>query len=128
MGTRFAASREAHVHENYKQRIVEIDDEGTIRTRCFSGKPARMIRNQTTEAWESPELQAQIERFPHQFGVMAKWLGEDAYTTGRLEGKVETGALAAGQSAASIRDIPAAAEILASLVDEAERALDRLTG
>ena len=57
MGTRFVASHEAHGHEKYKGRIAEIDDEGTIRTRCFSGKPARMIRNPVTEAWEAPELQ-----------------------------------------------------------------------
>ena len=86
MGTRFVASEEAHGHEKYKQRITEIDDEGTIRTRCFSGKPCRMIQNQTTQAWEDPDLQARIQPFPKQFGVIAEWLGEDPYTTGRFEG------------------------------------------
>jgi enoyl-[acyl-carrier protein] reductase II len=128
MGTRFVASLEAHGHEKYKQRIVDIDDEGTVRTRCFSGKPARMIRNRTTEAWEAPELQARIERFPRQFGVMQRWLGEDPYVTGRFEGKVETGALAAGQSSAVIREVLPAAEIVRRIVAEAEEALARLTG
>lgn len=127
MGTRFVASEEAHGHEKYKQRITEIDDEGTIRTRCFSGKPCRMIQNQTTQAWEDPDLQARIQPFPKQFGVIAEWLGEDPYTTGRFEGKVETGALAAGQSAGIIREVLPSREIVQALISETNAALERLT-
>ena len=126
MGTRFVASDEAKGHEKYKGRIVEIDDEGTTVTRCFSGKPARMIRNQTTEAWESPELQQRIRPFPRQFGVMNEWLGEDPYTTGRFDGKTETGALAAGQSSSVIRSVLPVREIMRSLVEETNAALERL--
>ncbi len=127
MGTRFVASVEAHGHDNYKQRIVEIDDEGTIRTRCFSGKPCRMIRNRITEAWESPELQRKIQPFPRQWGVMNEWLGHDPYTAGRYEGRIEDGALAAGQSAALIDEVLPVAEIVRQVMDEADSALSRLT-
>jgi enoyl-[acyl-carrier protein] reductase II len=126
MGTRFVASDEATGHEKYKRRIVEIDDEGTTRTRCFSGKPARMIRNQTTEAWEVPELQQRIRAFPKQFGVMNEWLGEDPYTTGRFDGKTETGALAAGQSSGVINEVRPVREIMRALVEETNTALERL--
>jgi len=126
MGTRFVASHEAFGHEKYKRRITEIDDEGTTRTRCFSGKPCRMIRNRTTEAWEDPGLMARIEPFPRQFGVMREWLGEDPYTTGRFEGHTDTGALAAGQSSAVIRDVRPAGEILRALVAETGAALEAL--
>ena len=126
MGTRFVASVEAHGHTNYKQRIVEIDDEGTIRTRCFSGKPCRMIQNATTAAWEAPELQTQIQRFPKQFRVISDWLGEDPYVTGRFDGKVETGALAAGQSAAVIDEVLPVSAIMQAIVSEADSALARL--
>jgi enoyl-[acyl-carrier protein] reductase II len=128
MGTRFVASVEAHGHDNYKQRIVEIDEEGTTRTRCFSGKPCRMIRNRITEAWESPELVQKIERFPRQWGVMAEWLGHDPYTAGRYEGRIEDGALAAGQSSALIHEVLPVAEIMQQVMAEAEAALSRLTG
>jgi enoyl-[acyl-carrier protein] reductase II len=127
LGTRFVASREAFAHDAYKQRIVEIDDEGTTVTRCFSGKPCRVVRNQTTEAWEDPELQKQIRPFPQQFRVVADWLGDDPYTAGRYEGKVDVGALAAGQSAAVIDAILPAGEIVRRIADEASAALDRLT-
>jgi enoyl-[acyl-carrier protein] reductase II len=126
MGTRFVASRESFSHDDYKRRIVEIDDEGTTRTRCFSGKPCRVIKNRTTEAWENPDLAARIERFPLQFVVMRDWLGEDPYLAGRREGKVDVGALAAGQSAAVIGDVLPAGEIVRRIVSEAEEALERL--
>ncbi len=126
LGTRFVASREAFGHDAYKQRFVEIDDEGTTITRCFSGKPCRVVRNQTTEAWENPELVAKIRPFPQQFRVVADWLGADPYTAGRYEGKTDVGALAAGQSAAVIDAVLPAAEIVRALEAEASRALERI--
>jgi enoyl-[acyl-carrier protein] reductase II len=126
LGTRFVASREAFGHDAYKQRIVEIDDEGTTITRCFSGKPCRVVRNQTTEAWESPELMARIRPFPQQFRVVADWLGDDPYTAGRYEGKTDIGALAAGQSAAVIDQVLPAGEIVRRIAAEASAALECL--
>ena len=84
-----------------------------------AGKPCRMIRNETTAAWEDPGLQAQIQPFPRQFGVISEWLGEDPYTTGRFEGKIATGALAAGQSSAVIREVEPVSRIMDALVAEA---------
>ena len=123
MGTRFVASSESYGHENYKQRIAEIDDEGTTRSRCFTGKPCRVIRNNTTDAWEDRELEDTIERFPRQFGVMTEWLGEDPYIAGRRQGKTEIGALAAGQSAAVIDKVLPVSEIVEALTRETVAAL-----
>ena len=50
MGTRFVASEEALAHDNYKSKIVEINEEGTVVTRCHSGKPCRLIRNRFTDS------------------------------------------------------------------------------
>lgn len=126
LGTRFVASREAFGHDDYKQRIVEIDEEGTTRTRCFSGKPCRVIKNSVTEAWEAADLAERIKPFPLQFGVMQEWLGEDPYIAGRRQGKVEVGALAAGQSSVLVRDVPPAGEIVERIIEEASRALETL--
>lgn len=126
LGTRFIACSEAWGHDNYKRRIVEIDDEGTTRTRCFSGKPCRMIRNQTTAAWEESTLRDQLKPFPHQMAQVTEWLGEDPYMAGRRDGKTDIGALAAGQSSALIHDIKPAADIIAELMTQASTALSRL--
>ena len=123
MGTRFVASEEAYAHEHYKQRIVEIDDEGTTVTRCFSGKPCRVIKNDTTQAWEARELQDRIARFPRQMKVISEWLGEDPYIAARRKGRIDKGAMAAGQSSVLIHELMPAAEIIERLVVETRGAL-----
>lgn len=125
-GTRFIATPEAWGHENYKNAVVQIDDEGTVRTRCFSGKPCRMYANRTTAAWENAEMQAQIEPFPRQMRNVARWLGKDPYMAGRRDGEVEIGACAMGQSAAVVVDIVPAGDVVLRMMEEATRALDRL--
>jgi enoyl-[acyl-carrier protein] reductase II len=99
MGTRFIASTEAYCHENYRQKIVAIDEEGTVVTRAASGKPNRQIRNAFTREWEKRE--AEIQPFPVQFERV-------------------------GQSAGLIHDVRPAGEIIAGLVDEASGVLARL--
>lgn len=126
-GTRFIATEEAWGHENYKQAVVEIDDEGTTRTRCFSGKPCRMYANKTTKAWESAELEQTIEPFPLQMRNVATWLGQDPYMAGRRDGEVEIGACAMGQSAAVITEVKSAGEVVLEIMEEASRALERVT-
>lgn len=86
-----------------------------------------MIRNQTTAAWEDRELEVRIQPFPKQFGVISDRLGEDPYTTGRFEGKVETGALAAGQSSVVIQEVLPTSEIMQMLVSKTKTALDRIS-
>ncbi|HBC54752.1 MAG TPA: hypothetical protein DDW95_05595 [Alphaproteobacteria bacterium] len=127
LGTRFIATPEAWGHDNYKRRITEIDDEGTTRTRCFSGKPCRMIQNDTTKAWESPELEASIRPFPRQMANVTEWLGKDPYMAGRRDGETDIGALAAGQSSALIHEVKPVAQLIEDLMTEASATLDRIT-
>ena len=126
LGTRFVASAEAYAHDAYKKRIVEIGAEETTRTRCFSGKPCRVIKNETTEAWEARELQDTIQPFPRQMRTITEWLGEDPYIAARRKGKIDKGAMAAGQSSGLIHGLLPAGEIVSQLVAEADRALARL--
>ena len=67
-----------------------------------------------------------IERFPAQLGVIANWLGADPYLAARREGKIDIGAMAAGQSSSLIHDVPSAAEVIRRLVDETGEALSRV--
>lgn len=121
MGTRFIATSEAHGHDNYKRKIASIDEEGTVVTRAVSGKPNRQIRNNFTREWES--RQAEIQPFPIQY----ERVGKPAAIRAREQGDVENGSAAAGQSAGLIRDVRSAGDVVASIVEEAETLLDRLT-
>jgi len=123
MGTRFVASHEAYAHVHYKNLITRIDEYGTTRTRCFTGKPCRVIKNKTTAEWESRE--SEIEPFPVQILKISEYIGEDVYEASRLHGKVDIGSCAAGQSSALINDIKGAGEIVNEVIAEAEEILAR---
>jgi enoyl-[acyl-carrier protein] reductase II len=121
MGTRFIATREAYGHAHYKNKIVAIDEEGTVVHRGATGKPCRAIRNAFTREWE--RRAAEILPFP----VQAQRVGFPAAVRAREEGDVEHGHAACGQSAGLIRGIESAREVIERMVEEAEAVLARLS-
>jgi enoyl-[acyl-carrier protein] reductase II len=114
MGTRFIATHEAFGHDNYKKKIVAIDEEGTVVHRGATGKPCRAIRNDFTREWE--KRTAEILPFPLQ----AQRVGFPAAIRAREEGDIENGHAACGQSAGLIGEIVPARELIERMVAEAE--------
>ena len=117
LGTRFIATVEAYAHVNYKNKILDIDEEGTTITRCHSGKPCRLIRNRFTDSWVGRE--SEILPFPLQSMRVGFKLAEIA----RYDGKTEDGGLACGQSAGMITSIKTAAQVVRDVMEEAEEAV-----
>ncbi|GAG33641.1 unnamed protein product, partial [marine sediment metagenome] len=64
VGTRFVATQEAFGHLNYKNKIVESSEEGTVITKAFTGKTCRVIRNKYADDWLGRE--DEIKPFPFQ--------------------------------------------------------------
>jgi hypothetical protein len=122
IGTRFVASVEALAHGNYKHKIVEIDEEGTVITRCHSDKPCRLIRNQFTDSWQGREHE--ILPFPLQ----SIKVGTEATKRARYEGKVEEGGLPAGQISGLISAVEPAGEIVRRIMAEARAVLEEGLG
>lgn len=120
MGTRFIATHEGHGHDNYKKRILAIDEEGTVVHRGATGKPCRAIRNAFTRDWE--KRTGEILPFPLQ----AQRVGFPAAVLAREEGDVERGHAACGQSAGLIAEIVSAREVIERVVAEADAVLSRL--
>ena len=120
LGTRFIATEEAHAHQNYKNKIVEIDTGGTVVTRAHSGKTCRLIKNAYTASWEGRE----DEILPYPLQGMN--FGHPASKLGRLEGDVENGVLPAGQGSGLIAEVKPAGDIVRDIVREANATLDRL--
>jgi len=118
MGTRFVASREAQAGEGYKRRITETAEDQTVVTRCYSGKPMRVIRNPYVDDWE--RRSDEIQPFPRQLnmsaetGVLGALLPEPAEDL-----DPDRDCMPCGQGAGAIRDIPTCAEIIERLVREA---------
>ena len=113
IGTRFVASQEAQVHENYKNYIVKAKDIDSRVTGRSTGHPVRALRNQMTKTY--------LEK--QQAGVPFEEL--ELLTLGSLrkavvEGDVVNGSVMAGQSAAMIHDILPCKEIIEKLIAQAE--------
>ena len=60
MGTRFVASKEAVVHENYKQLVIKSKDIDTRVTGRTTGHPVRAIRNEMTRHYL--ELEKELDK------------------------------------------------------------------
>jgi enoyl-[acyl-carrier protein] reductase II len=123
MGTRFIASHEARAAEEYKKRITKMGEDDTVESRCYSGKPMRVIRNRYVDDWE--RRSDEIRPFPEQ---MAHSIEEGVLLT--LGGGVgidpERMAMPCGQGGGAILDIRSCAEIVSDVVREAEEVIGRL--
>jgi enoyl-[acyl-carrier protein] reductase II len=114
LGTRFIATPEASVHENYKRAVLAADVHDT----CLVGPaalPIRQLKNAFTQKFLSA---SEHERDPV--------FKSSSLKKAALEGDVEWGKVEAGQSAGLVDDIVPAAQLMKRLVDELEQARRRL--
>ena len=116
IGTRFVASREAKVHENYKNCILKARDIDSRVTGRSTGHPVRALRNQMTKIYLEKE----------QEGVSFEEL--ELLTLGGLRkavvnGDVVNGSVMAGQSAAMIREVLPCETIIRDMAAQAEKLL-----
>ncbi|EMA44464.1 NAD(P)H-dependent flavin oxidoreductase [Halococcus saccharolyticus] len=137
LGTRFLASEEANVHDAYRTRVAETDENETRYTELFDkGWPEmahRVVRNETVERWEDADRPAPGQR-PGETDVVAE--GEEAEPIERYDealatpdvtGDIEAMALFAGQSAGLTNVTRPAGEIVAELATEAAARIETLT-
>jgi len=138
LGTRFAATEEARVHETYHRRLCESDETDTEYTYLFDkgwpGMPHRVLRNETLERWESAGQPSAGDR-PGEDDIIARTDDGDgepieryaeALATPDVDGDVDEMALFAGQSVGLADDIQPAEELFADLVAETREAISRL--
>jgi enoyl-[acyl-carrier protein] reductase II len=122
MGTRFIASAEARAALQFKQRIVEAGGADTTVTRCYSGKPMRVITNPYVE--EQERRPGEIKPFPEQL-IQSAVAGVMNYAVDEGTDPERT-CMPAGQGIGGIRDILPAAEIVRRVMAEAEETIRRL--
>jgi len=120
MGTRFVATREAPLHMNVKQMLV---DHGELDTRLIMRtlrNTERVIYNPVVEKVleiESREGDTKIEDLvPYVSGLVGKEMLED--------GETEKGIMSAGQSMGLVKDIPTCQELLDRIMAEAEEIIN----
>jgi enoyl-[acyl-carrier protein] reductase II len=119
LGTRFIATPEASVHENYKRAVLAADVDGSALV-ARGRLPIRQLKNAFSAKFNAAERagasQAELDAI-----FQAASLKQAA-----LEGDVEWGKVEAGQSAGLVTEILPAAEVVRRLVAELEQARQRL--
>jgi enoyl-[acyl-carrier protein] reductase II len=113
LGTRFVATKEAVVHDRYKECILKAKDIDTKVTGRSTGHPVRSLRNQMTREYLRKEAEG------------AGFEELELMTVGGLrravvDGDVETGSLMAGQSAGMVNDILTCRQVIEKLVTETD--------
>jgi NAD(P)H-dependent flavin oxidoreductase YrpB (nitropropane dioxygenase family) len=115
MGTRFVAAKEAPVHENVKQALVNHDERSTRLIMRTLRNTERVLHNQTVDKVLEIETRGntRIEDIAaYVSGLVGKEMLED--------GNMEKGVMSAGQSMGLVRDIPTCKELLDRIMVEAE--------
>lgn len=116
VGTRFLASEECRIHENYKNAVVKAKDTDNAITGFYSGSPCRCIKSKYTKKLQEMEKNAAS---PEDF---------EALTVGSLrkavvDGNLEEGSLLCGLIAGMIKDVKPCAEIVDEMMSGAGKLL-----
>jgi len=111
IGTRFAATVESSAHPNYKKKVVEVKDDGTVLAFKKIGL-VRMMKNDFAlravkaeeEGWNDVKLM--------------ELLGSKRERLGIFEGDETEGELEAGQSSGLVKEILTVKELFSKLLNE----------
>lgn len=121
-GTIWLATHESETPMFLKQRLIESQAEDAIQSRATSGKPIRQLRSKWSDAWKQPGA-------PEPLQMPLQPMLVNDVLAGIREGNLEDWQTTpAGQSVVGIHGIRPAAEVVFSLVEEAQDQFDRLAG
>ena len=134
MGTRFVASRESYIHEDYKARVVEGTAEDTVYSELFdvgwSGAPHRVLRNKLVREWEAAGRPPSGQR-PGEGSIIGTSTLPDGTVweirkyaamnpTPDFTGDLEQAPLWAGESCSQVKEIKPAAQIIEDIMRQAQ--------
>lgn len=114
MGTAFIATKEANVHEQYKNCILRAKDIDSRVTGRTTGHPVRILRNQMVKEYLRLEKEgASFEELEQlTLGGLRKAV---------VEGNVTEGSVMAGQIAGLVHEIKSCRELIESIVSDTEK-------
>lgn len=119
VGTAFLVAEECAVPLAHKQQIIDGRAQDFTANSIYSGSPIRGFRNEVIRLWEESGLQA----LP---SIYQKVLMDDFNATVEAAGRDDLHNNPAGQGAGNITAIRPAADIVTSMIEEAEEILRRL--
>jgi len=118
IGTRFAVTVESSAHPNYKKKVVEAKDDGTVLAFKKIGL-VRMLKNDFAQR----AVQAEKEGWDDK--RLMELLGQKRERLGIFEGNEIEGELEAGQSSGLVNEILTVKELFSKLLSEISEAKKR---
>lgn len=114
MGTRFCATREAPIHENFKHAMVEADERQTKLIFRTYRNTARVAANAISE--EVVKLEREGKPFEEVAHLVKGQRGQEGYESG----DTDRGVWSAGMIQGLIHDVPTVRELVERIVEEAD--------
>jgi NAD(P)H-dependent flavin oxidoreductase YrpB (nitropropane dioxygenase family) len=103
-----------------KQALVAARSDQTVRSRIYSGKPARLLRTKWTDAWSEPGAPTPLPM------PLQNLLVSDAHQRIMASGNPEVVSMPVGQIVGRMNAVRPVAELVDELVAELNATLDRL--
>ncbi|MBQ7186418.1 MAG: enoyl-[Ruminococcus sp.] len=113
VGTRFLAAEECSIHPVYKEKVVKAKDLCTMVTGRRLGHPVRALRTN----FQREYLKAEYTQISDE---ELEAMGAGSLRKAVVDGNNDEGCFLAGQSAAMVKKVQPAAEIVRELCEEAE--------
>jgi NAD(P)H-dependent flavin oxidoreductase YrpB (nitropropane dioxygenase family) len=123
-GSLWLAVEEADAEPAQKQSYFDASSEDTVRSRAWTGKPCRMLKNDWTEAWDNPAN-------PEPLGMPLQGLvsSDGIRRTARYAGVADTQKVAfnpVGQVVGQITSVESCRNVVYRLITEYIDALQRV--
>ncbi|MEN3008012.1 enoyl-[acyl-carrier-protein] reductase FabK [Pseudothermotoga sp.] len=117
MGTRFLATVESEVHENYKKRILSASIRDTVVTGAKLGHPARVLKTPFARQVCDLEVKSPEEAEMILVGSLKRAV---------IDGDIDSGSFMAGQVSGLIEDVPTVKELIERIMREFFETVEKL--
>ena len=111
VGTRFMASNECQIHENYKKEIIKATDEDITVVARFTGHPIRTIKNKLSETIKKME---EKNPFPEE-------LNSERFAGNKGSVNIDLTPLLCGICAGGINEIKSCKEIIDEIINDSKK-------
>ena len=105
-----------------REALLAATSSDTVRSRIYSGKPARLLKNRWTQAWTEPGAPEPLPM------PLQNLLVSDAHQRLMRSGRPDVLPMPVGQIVGRMNDVRPVADVIAALLREADEALTRLDG
>jgi NAD(P)H-dependent flavin oxidoreductase YrpB (nitropropane dioxygenase family) len=119
-GSIWLTVEEADTPEASRDRLLAATSRDTVRSRSWTGKPARMLKTAWTDAWESPESPGTLP-MPLQFMLIS-----DALSRINRAGAGDLTTFPVGQIVGTMNQVTPVSRVIYEMVEEYIETMERL--